>query len=269
MIWFQNFINNNVPKLITTAIILVVTIVLTFIITFIFNRIIKRQKNKRTVTITRLIRSLIRYTLAIVVFITILGVWGVDIMPIVTGVGVLGLVIGLGAQTLIKDLIAGVAIVFDNFYDVDEVVEINGFKGKVLEIGLKSTRLENWKGEIKVISNGEILEIINYSRNPSVGVVEFDIAYQENINRVFKLIEENLENLKEIYPQIIEGPNIVGIIDVGNSVKIRITVKTISEQHYAVERGIRKYLKEVFEEHQIEMPFSKNIIYDRQSKDKI
>jgi len=248
---------------------LVVTIVLTFIITFIFNRIIKRQKNKRTVTITRLIRSLIRYTLAIVVFITILGVWGVDIMPIVTGVGVLGLVIGLGAQTLIKDLIAGVAIVFDNFYDVDEVVEINGFKGKVLEIGLKSTRLENWKGEIKVISNGEILEIINYSRNPSVGVVEFDIAYQEDINRVFKLIEENLENLKEIYPQIIEGPNIVGIIDVGNSVKIRITVKTISEQHYAVERGIRKYLKEVFEEHQIEMPFSKNIIYDRQSKDKI
>lgn len=266
---FLKFINNNSKELIATVVILGITLLLIFVINFVMNRFIKRQKNKRVITITKLIKSIIRYALLIIILIVILGVWNVDVMPIVTGVGVVGLVIGLGAQTLIKDLIAGITIVFDDYYDVDDVVEINGFKGTVLEIGLRSTKLVNWKGEVKIIANGEIIEIINYSRNPSVGIVEFDIAYEENINRIFKIIEENLEDLKETYPQIIEGPNIVGIINVGNAVTIRITVKTASEQHYAVERGIRKYLKEVFEKHQIKMPFSKNMIYDKQSEDKL
>jgi small conductance mechanosensitive channel len=255
--------------LIITLIIVGTSILLILILTFIFNRIIKRQKNKRAITVTRLIRSILRYLVVIIVIIALLGVWGVDIMPIITGVGIAGLVIGLGAQTLIKDLIAGIAIVFDDFYEIDDVVEINGFKGKVIDIGLKSTRLQNWKGEIKIISNGDITEVINFSRNPSVGVVDIEIAYQENINMVFKLIEDNLEQIKEEYPQIIEGPNIIGIIDVGNAVTIRITAKTASEQHYAVERGIRKYLKELFEANDIEMPFNKTIIYDEKSTDKL
>lgn len=264
-----NFFKENTTRLIITAAVIFGMLLLMFIVTFIFNRIIKRQKNKRHVTITRLIRSIIRYTIAIVILIAILAVWGVDIMPIVTGVGVLGLVLGLGAQTLIKDLIAGISIVFDNFYDIDEVVEINGFKGRVIEIGLKSTRLLNWKGEIKIITNGEITEVTNFSRTPSVGVVEFVVAYQEDINRIYELIEENIISLQETFPQIIEGPNIMGILEVDNAVKIRITVKTASEQHYGVERGIRKYLKELFEKNNIEMPYNKNIIYDKQGKNKL
>jgi len=266
---FQEFIRTNLSKLILTCVVLVITLVLIFVINFVFNRFISKQKNKHRITVAKLIKSIIRYLILILIVIVILGIWGVDVMPIVTGVGIVGLVVGLGAQTLISDLLAGISIVFENYYNVDDVVEINGFKGTVLEIGIKSTKLVNWKGEVKIISNGEIVEVINYSRNPSVGVVEVEVAYEEDINRVLKVIEENLNDLKEQYPQIIEGPNIVGIINLGNAVTIRITVKTISEQHYEVERGIRKYLKEVFEKHQIKMPFTKNIIYDEQSKNKL
>src|SRR5690606_9304359 len=129
-------------SLIATLIIIGVAVTLVIVLSFIFGRIIKKQKSKKAITITRLIRSIVRYIIAIVVVISLLGVWGVDIMSIVTGVGVLGLVIGLGAQSLIKDLIAGISIVFDNIFQIDEVVEIKGFKGRVTEIGLKSTRLE-------------------------------------------------------------------------------------------------------------------------------
>lgn len=267
--WFENLINIYQTSIILTLIILGVAILFVAVLSFIFSRLIKKQKNKKAITVTRLIRSIIRYSITIIVIIAILGVWGVDIMPIVTGVGVLGLVLGLGAQTLIKDLISGISIVFDNFFEIDDVVDIKGFKGKVLEIGLKSTRIENWKGEIKIFSNSEITEAVNFSKNPSIGVVDIDIAYQENINRILKLIEDKLENIHEYFPQIIEGPNIIGIVNVSNSVTIRITVKTASEQHYAVERGIRKYLKELFEQNKIEMPFNKTIVYDKQSANKL
>lgn len=266
---FKQFIEDNYFKLILSLIIIGATILLMIVLSFIFSRLIKRQKSKKTITVTRLIRSIIRYAIAIVVFIAILGVWGVDVIPIVTGVGVLGLVLGFGAQSLIKDLIAGISIVFDNYYEIDEVVEIKGFKGKVLEIGLKSTRLQNAKGEIKIFNNGEINEVTNFSRNPSMGIVDVDIAYQENINNVLKLIDENFHILRDSFPQIVEGPNILGVVNVGNTVTIRITVKTASEQHYAVERGIRKYLKELFEKNKIEMPFQKTIIYDKQSTYKL
>lgn len=267
--WFENLINIYQTSIILTLIILGVAILFVAVLSFIFSRLIRKQKNKKAITVTRLIRSIIRYSITIIVIIAILGVWGVDIMPIVTGVGVLGLVLGLGAQTLIKDLISGISIVFDNFFEIDDVVDIKGFKGKVLEIGLKSTRIENWKGEIKIFSNSEITEAVNFSKNPSIGVVDIDIAYQENINRILKLIEDKLENIHEYFPQIIEGPNIIGIVNVSNSVTIRITVKTASEQHYAVERGIRKYLKELFEQNKIEMPFNKTIVYDKQSANKL
>lgn len=264
------FIVENSKNLITTLVIIGLSILIFLILSFVFNRLIKRQKNKRTITITKLLRSIIRYTITIIVIVVLIGVWEiVDIMPIITGVGVLGLVIGLGAQSLIKDLIAGISIVFDNYYEIDDIVEIKGFKGKVLEVGLKSTRLQNWKGEVKIFSNGDIIDVINFSKNPSVGVVDVDVAYQEDIDRVLKLIDEDLANIKETFPQIIEGPNIIGLVDIGNTVTIRITVKTVSEEHYAVERGIRKYLKELFEKNKIKMPFTKTIIYDGETSNEL
>lgn len=94
-----------------------------------------------------MIQSIFRYTVSIIIIIIILDVWGVNIMPVLAGAGILGLAIGFGAQSLIKDLIAGMAIVFENYYDIDDVIEINGFKGRVEELGLKSTRIVNWKGK--------------------------------------------------------------------------------------------------------------------------
>lgn len=263
------FFETNKNPVIATLVIVGISILLVIVLSFILSRLIKKQKSKKAITVTKLIGSIVRYTISIVLIVVLLGIWGVDIMPIVTGVGVLGLVIGLGAQSLIRDLIAGISIVFDNFYEIDDVVEIKGFKGRVLEIGLKSTRLQNWKGEIKIFSNGEITEVINFSRNPSIGVVEVDVAYQENLNNILKIIEDSLENIREAFPQIIEGPNILGVVNFNNAVTIRITVKTASEQHYAVERGIRKHLKELFEENNIKMPFNKTIIYDEQSTNKL
>ena len=115
-----------------------------------------------------------------------------------------------------------------------------------------------------MISNGDITSVTNFSKYPSVGVVEVQISYKENIERVVKLLEDNLSGLKNKYEQILEGPNIVGgILGLNdNGVSIRITVKTESEKHYEVERGIKQTVKELFEKEGIEIPYNQLVIHN-------
>lgn len=260
-----NFIVEQGSKLISTAIIALIAFVIMFIIKTIVKRYTKKQQGKRkhAVTLAKMLVSVSRYFIVIVAIIIILGTWGVNVTPILAGAGIVTLAISFGAQKLIADLISGICIVFENYYDVDDVVEINGFKGTVTEIGLKSTKLINWKNEVKIIANGDITNVVNFSKAPSVGVVDVSIAYKEDIEKVIALLDEKLINIKDQFEQIIEGPNVVGVTDLGDSgVSIRVTVKTLSEQHYSVERAIKKYIKELFEKENIEIPYQQIVIHD-------
>ena len=263
------FFEKFTDPLIKTLIMIGIVFVLLLIVGIVGNKIIKRQriKKKKAVTLTKMIQSITRYVIVILLLIIILGIWGVDVGPILAGAGIVGIVIGLGAQDLIKDFLSGFSIIFENYYDVDDIVEIKGFKGRVLDIGLKSTKLINWKNEVKVITNGDIKEVINYSLNPSLGIVDVDVSYKENIEKVILLLEEKLIYIKDWFPQVVEGPNVLGIVNLGSSgITIRITVKTNSEEHYAVERAIRKYIKEIFEENNIEIPYPQVVVHDGDSK---
>ncbi|MDD2492881.1 MAG: mechanosensitive ion channel family protein [Bacilli bacterium] len=263
------FINASTKPLIETAILIGVAFVLFVLIAIVGNKIIKRQRNKKkkAMTLTKMIQSILRYTILILAIIVILSFWGVQVGPILAGAGIIGIVIGFGAQDLIKDLLSGFSIIFENYYDVDDVVEIKGFKGRVLDIGLKSTKLINWKNEIKVFTNGDIKDVTNFSKNPSVGVVDIAISYNENLDQVISLLEEQLVVIKDLFPQVIEGPNVIGVVNFAdNAIIIRITVKTESEQHYGVERAIRKHVKEVFDENGIAIPFPQLVVYNGNNK---
>jgi small-conductance mechanosensitive channel len=259
---FLSWLKNQAGQLIATGVIILVITILILVMKMIVNRFLRKHHRKRAVTVARLIQSIIRYTTVIIGIIAILGVWGVNVGPILAGAGIVGIAVGFGAQTLIRDLLAGFSIVFENYYDVDDVVEIKGFKGKVTEIGLRSTRIQGWRGDVKIFANGDITEVTNFSKNPSVGVVEIEVDYQENLHKVLALLEEKIGSLREVFPQILEGPNVVGIIDLGpNSQTIRITAKTTSEEHYAVERGIYRFAKELFEEKGINGPYQRTVVY--------
>lgn len=260
----KNFIEINAMRLIATVITIVVIFILLLILKVMISRFIKRAKHRRAITLARLIQSIIRYTVYIIGLITIIAIWGYDVSTLLAGAGIMGLIIGLGSQHLISDLLSGVSIVFENFYEIDDVIEINGFKGRVVEIGLRSTQLVNWKGELKIIANGQIKELINYSRNFSVADVTISISYEDDLTKTIALLEEKLPSLKEMYPQIIEGPNVLGVRDLGpNGVNIGIIAKTVSEEHYAVERGLRKYIRELFLEHNITIPVTQVMINDK------
>lgn len=265
-IWL--FMREQAIKLIATAIIIFITLLIIFTTSSIIRRYIKKEQNKRkrAVTLANVISNLIKYILIIISIIVVLSVWGVNVTSILVGAGIVTLAVTFGAQKFIADILSGISLVFENYFDIDDVIEVHGFKGRVFEIGLKSTKIINWRNEIKIISNSEIVNITNFSRAPSVGVVEIKVAYTENIEKVMTLLDEKLVIIKEQFPQIVEGPNVIGVVSlVDNGYMVRVTVKTTSEQHYAVERGIRKYVKELFEDEKVEIPLPKVVVINGHS----
>jgi small conductance mechanosensitive channel len=197
----------------------------------------------------------------------ILSIWGVDVLPALAGLGILGLVVGLGAQSLIKDLIAGFFIIFEHHFDVGDVVEINGFKGRVIDIGLKTTRVQNWKNDIKIFSNGNITESINYSLADSFAVIEFGISYGSDIQRTLELLEQELPKHMDKLPDLIDIPKVLGVTDLASSsVNIRVIAKTNPETQYAVERKLRQAIKELLDENGIEIPFPQVVVHEAKKK---
>ena len=135
-------------KFFFSVIVLIVSFLTLFLVQSLIKRYLKHAESKqkqvtRFKTLSKLLFSLLRYTVFIIAFLIVLSIWGVDVVPAVAGLGIVGLVIGLGAQRMIQDMIAGFFIVFENHYDIGDVVEVKGFRGTVLELGLKSTTLQH------------------------------------------------------------------------------------------------------------------------------
>ena len=285
LIWnfdFQTFFTNSwagivasvtssISALIGTGITLFIWLLLLQIARITLKRIgdKKGPLQKRRKTITKVTYSIINYAIAIISIIVILAIWGVNVIPALAGLGIVGLVVGLGAQKFIQDLIAGFFIIFEHHFDVGDVIEVSGFKGTVIDIGLKTTKIRNWKGDIRIFNNGEVNTLINYSKNPSVAVVEFSIAYQEDIDKVIQILKDSFPNFTATYQEILlENPNIVGVIALSpSSVDLRVTVKTLNEQHYGIERALRKHIKETLQASDIEIPFPQIVVSNSKKND--
>ncbi|MBN2268499.1 MAG: mechanosensitive ion channel family protein [Acholeplasmataceae bacterium] len=261
---FQENLEVSMGRIISSLIILFIGLIILRIARITFSHIGKKDgpMHKRKKTIAKVSNSIVKYLVWIIMFLIILAVWGVNVAPALAGLGIAGLVIGLGAQKFINDLIAGIFIIFERHFDVGDIVEIQGFKGEVIDIGLKTTRLKNWKGDIKVVANGEITTVINYTEDFSVAVVEFGISYGADINHTISILNERLPIVMASYEEIIEKPAVIGVTNLNSSsVDLRVTAKTIQEKHYAVERELRKQIKMILDENHIEIPFPQVVIH--------
>jgi len=261
----------KVGAIVSTILIFVVS---GFIIKLFKALVVRSQKymrtanEKRKYTITKITSSIVNYVVYIVALLLILAAWGVNVLPALAGLGILGLVVGLGAQDLIKDIIAGFFIVFEKHFDVGDMVEIKEFKGEVIDIGLKTTRVKNWKQDVKIFNNASVQNAINYSITQSLAIVEFGIAYDSDVDRTLEVLKNELPKIREIVPDLIEDPVCVGVIALADSsVNLRVVGKTKTETHYGVERMLRKEIKKILDNAGIEIPFPQRVLH--YAKDKI
>ena len=207
--------------------------------------------------------SLIKYTAAIILIFLALRSFGVDTTALLAGIGILGLVVGLGAQPLITDIIAGLFIVFENVVEVGDIIVVDGFRGTVREIGIRATQIEDAGGNIKVINNSDLRTLINMTENLSIACCEMSIEYGESLERVESVLKDNLEAVKEAIPEIVEGPYYKGVSELSDSaVILKFIAKCEEGSKYQVERDLNRQFKLLFDRHNINIPFRQVVVHE-------
>lgn len=211
--------------------------------------------NQRLKTILNILKSIIKYTLWIFAFIFILAIWGVNVLPALAGLGIIGLVIGLGAQKMISDMIAGFFIIFEKHFNVGDNIEVSGFRGTVVDFGLKSTTLQSWKGEIKIFSNSDMTPVINYSKYHATAVVNFKVPYGTNLEKIIKKMNDALIAYESTNDLVTTTPSVVGVSDLMNTmIQFTIVCQTKANGNFGVEREIRKLVIETLNLQGVQIP---------------
>ena len=258
--------NNHVPILIRSIIYIVIVYSICKIIRLIFK--VQMKKNHRTKTIFTLLDGFTKYACAIIIILLILGAFGVDTTALVASVGILTLIVGLGAQSLIADIIAGIFIIFENEYNVGEIISVDGFRGTVLEIGIRSTKVIDAAGNIKIINNSNIGDIVNLSRELSLAVVDLDFPYDVPVDLVENLLKNNFTLMKDNIKGIIDGPYYKGICNYKDSnVTLKIVAQCKEEDRFQVERDLMREYRRILLENNIDMSYQQVVINYAESKD--
>lgn len=219
---------------------------------------IKKNVTKKQKTIYSLISNIVKYFIIIVAFLMILDVFGVDTKTLVASLGVLGLVVGLALQDILKDFISGIFIIFENQYCLGDTISVNGFKGEVISLGLKTTKIRCYTGEIKIFSNRNVSEVINYSQMSSLAIIDVGVSYKEDYDHVEKVVNNLLKKLnkEKTIPKVIGDISLLGINKLGDSsVEVRIVAETEAMENFAVERLLRKEIKKCFDTENIKIPY--------------
>lgn len=229
------------------------------------------EYQKRADTLGSVVRYVMNFAILIIVLTMILGELGIEIGPILAAAGVLGLAIGFGAQSLVKDVLAGFFILLEDQIRVGDVVQIADKGGLVEKINLRVTTLRDLSGNVHYVPNGEFAVVTNMTKEFSRYVFEIGVAYREDVDeviRVMQSVDEELRNDPEFQQDILEPLEVLGLDKFGDSaivIKARTTTKPIKQ--WRVGREFNRRLKVKFDELDIEIPFPHRTIYMGQDKD--
>jgi len=229
-------------------------------------RISERREN----TLKKLIKNIVAYIVYFMAIVMVLGVVNIDIGPLLAGAGVLGLAIGFGAQNLVRDVISGFFIIFEDQFSVGDYVAVSGIEGTVEEIGLRTTKVLSWTGELHILPNGNVTQVTNYSIHNGLSIVDINIPYESNVEDAERIINEVAQTLPEKYDFLVGVPEIIGVqnLDVSHFV-IRVIAETKPGSQWAGERNIRREMQDKLYKSGIEIPAPRVVMYSSNEKEKI
>ncbi len=217
-------------------------------------------------TIAPLLKSVIKYCTIFVAGVLVMRALGVDPTPIIAGAGVVGLAVGFGAQTLVKDVIAGFFLLFEGLIAVGDVITIGSSGGAVEEVGLRVTKYRTASGELWVIPNGEIRAFGNFNRQWTRAIVPIRVAYEQDVGKAMRVLEEiGKAWAAERRDIVLEPPQVQGILSFDDSaIALQLVIKVRPLQKWTAEWELRRRIKEAFDHEGIEIPFPRHVLYTRQ-----
>jgi len=256
---FSLFKNNYINILESIAIILFIGI-LYYVISVLIELVTRNNVRRETIGI--LIQSVVKFSCMVIALILVLSAWNVPTPTLLAGAGIVGLAISFGAQGLLEDVFAGLSIILEKQFVVGNFVEVGDFRGEVIEIGPRNTRIKNIYGNILIMANSDIREIVNLSEELSFAISEVSIEYSADIEKVEEIIKENLLAIKEKIPKVIAGPKYDGVDQLGDSaVIVRVIAHCEERDRIDVRRALNKELKILFDKNNISIPFPQLVIH--------
>ena len=213
---------------------------------------LEETERRRRATMVPLVRSTFGYGAYFATAVLILGTLGFNPMPFLAGAGLLGLVIGFGAQSLINDVVSGFFILFENIYLVGDTIEVGAARGVVEAIEFRVTKIRDAEGRLHVIRNGDMKPIVNYSKDYSVAVVAVDITYDSDLPAIFDSLRLAGERLRAESSDLLSDTEIEGITGFGAStMTVRTLTKVRPGRHEAVAAALRFIIREVFDQNAV------------------
>ena len=211
----------------------------------------------RALTVTHVVRSLIKYACFIIGAVWTLSILGVDLTAIFASLGILTLVIGFGAQSLIEDMVTGLFIILEGNYNIDDVIILDDFRGTVKKIGIRTTTIEDAGGNLKIVNNSDIRNIQNRSILPSVAICDIGICYEDDIRKVESAILPKLEGIYARNPNLFKAaPEYKGVQDLADSsVVLRFTAYCDEADIFVATRMLKREMKILFDDNNISIPF--------------
>lgn len=214
-----------------------------------------RFDEKRARTFSHLIQSIARYIIYFIAIILVLQEFHIDTTSLIAGAGIIGLALGVGAQSLIRDFVTGFFVILEDQYAVGDYVVIGDMAGIVEEIGFRVTKLRDANGVLHIIPHGAITRISNHTRGHMVAAVNVSVSYQADIDKVLALLNNACIDVGKAMPEVLEGPKVVGLVDLRpGEIVIRISAKTVPLEQVKVETMLRYKIKLLFDEADIPLP---------------
>ena len=230
------------------------------IIYAIFKNFIKKEA-KRQKTILNLIDNVVKFIIASFGILIILEVYGIDTKSLVASLGIVGLVTGLALQDLLKDFIVGISIIFEGQFSIGDWVKINDFSGEVMPSSLRITKLKAYTGEVKIIYNRNITEVINYSQENSNLVLDIGVNYDSDIKLVKNILDNLCVKFKEKYS--LEEISCIGVQELKESaINFRIVARSKYSEKFSINRELQKEILLSFKKNKINIPYKQVVVHN-------
>ena len=259
-------------KLLAIGLIVLITVTLWHVAAILVERLLRvglhdsgGRRERRLDTLVPLLRSVTQVVIAVLATLLVLSELGINIGPILAGAGILGLAVGFGAQTLVKDLITGVIILLEDTASVNDVIEVGGHAGMVEKMRIRTIQMRDLAGIVHVVPYSEVASIKNYTKNFSYYLFEIGVAYREDTDEVVKLLQaldEEMRQDDDFKDRILEPLEILGVDRfAASAVIIKARIRTKAQERWDVGREFKRRIKNRFDEAGIEIPFPHTTLY--------
>jgi small conductance mechanosensitive channel len=230
-------------------------------------RVARERRRQRAETLGQVLRSVASFTVFALAGVMILAEFAVNVGPLIAGAGIVGIALGFGAQSLVSDFLSGLFMLFEDQYGVGDVVDVGDATGTVEAVTLRVTRLRDVNGTVWYVRNGEIMRVGNMSQNWARAVLDVKVGYGEDLDHVRRALTQLFHELW-LHPgfreNVMEEPEVWGVERIDpDGVVVRVALKTVPLEQWAVARDLRQKIREKLRAEGIEMPLPQRVVWHR------